>query len=114
MDPMGHVDDKYWLGDGEKISPKKDYRHSDPGNGGYANNIVSGVPNPMMLPTAADAVFMGALDMSKSEIYTKAGSGRLPEGFAVPGIDLPRTPTPRRGNHIAAQANGLGWGAHSN
>ena len=84
MDPMGYVDDKYWKGEGE-ISPEKEARIADPGNGGYANNSVKGINNPMMLPTNVDSVIMGALISSKAEIYTKAAAEKLPVGFTVPG-----------------------------
>ena len=84
-DPFGHVDDKYWLGTG-KIADDSDGRHGDPGEGGHANNLVEGVDNPIMLPTGMDSITMGALLLSKSEIYTKKAAEKLPVGFEVPGV----------------------------
>lgn len=84
-DPLGHVDDKYWLGTGE-ISPDIEARHGDPGESSYANNMVEGVSNPIMLPSGYDSILMGALVLSKSEIYTKAASEKMPVGSAVPGV----------------------------
>lgn len=83
-DPMGHADDKYWLGAGE-ISADSQGRHGDPGDGGYAGNMVEGVANPMMLPTGIDSIRMGALLLSEARIYTKAAAEKLPAGTAVPG-----------------------------
>ena len=85
MDPMGYVDDKYWKGEG-KVDPTKEARIADPGEGGYANNKVKGVNNPIMLPSTVDAIVMGALLQSKSEIYTKAAAEKFPVGFSVPGV----------------------------
>jgi hypothetical protein len=85
MDPMGYVDDKHWQGEGD-VDPEKEARISDPGQGGHGNNRVSGVTNPIMLPTSADAIVMGALVQSKSEIYTKAAAEKFPVGFSVPGV----------------------------
>ncbi|MDB4444284.1 ethylbenzene dehydrogenase-related protein [bacterium] len=85
MDPIGHVDDKYWLGTGE-ISMDQEARHGDPGDGGYANNKIKGVSHPMMLSASVDAVIMGALFQSHAVIYTKASEEKFPEGSVVPGV----------------------------
>ncbi len=85
MDPIGYVDDKYWLGT-DKISIDQEARHGDPGDGGYANNRITGVSHPMMLPAAVDSVKFGALFQSKAVIYTKAADEKLPEGYVVPGV----------------------------
>jgi hypothetical protein len=85
MDPRGHVDDKYWLGEGE-ISIDQEARHGDPGKGGYANNRVKGISNPIMLPISIDAIVKGALFQSKAVIYTTATSNKFPEGSVVPGV----------------------------
>jgi hypothetical protein len=87
MDPIGHVDDKYWLGSGE-ITPDSDGRHGDPGDGGHANNLVDGVSNPIMLPMGIESVKMGALIQSKAEIYTKSAAARFPVGSQIPGVLL--------------------------
>jgi hypothetical protein len=84
MDPIGNVDDKYWLG-AEELSDDSDGRHGDPGQGGYANNLVDGVDNPIMLPVDLDSITMGALIQSKAEIYTKKAAERLPVGIVIPG-----------------------------
>lgn len=83
-DPIGNVDDKYWLGAGE-LSDDSDGRHGDPGQGGHANNLVEGVDNPIMLPVDLDSITMGALIESKAEIYTKKAAERLPAGIEIPG-----------------------------
>ncbi len=85
LDPMGFVDDQYWLGTG-KISMNKQARLNDPGEAGYGNNKVEGVPRPIMLPASFDAVIKGALLQSKAVIYTKAASDQFPEGSVVPGV----------------------------
>jgi hypothetical protein len=84
-DPLGHADDKYWLGSGE-ITPDTEARYGDPGESGYANNMVEGVSNPIMLPSGSDSVLMGALVLSRSEIYTKSASEKMAVGSAVPGV----------------------------
>lgn len=84
-DPMGYVDDKYWLGT-DNMSDIHGARHGDPGEGGYFNNYVEGVPHPMMLPASVDAVIMGALVQSKAVIYTTAADDKLPVGSVVPGV----------------------------
>ncbi len=84
-DPAGYVDDKYWLGSGV-LTPESEGRHGDPGESGYANNLVSGIGNPIMLPNSLDSILMGALVLSKSGIYTKTAADALPVGSAVPGI----------------------------
>ncbi len=84
MDPIGYVDDKFWLGKGE-ISDGSEARHGDPGQEGYANNLVEGVNNPIMLPTSVDSIIMGALIQSKAEIYTKQAAERFPVGAEIPG-----------------------------
>jgi Ni,Fe-hydrogenase I cytochrome b subunit len=84
MDPMGYVDDKYWLGTGA-VSPDKEGRKGDPGHEGYATNAVDGVSHPIMLPTGIDAETMGALILSKAEVYTKTAADRLPVGSVIPG-----------------------------
>jgi hypothetical protein len=83
-DPMGYADDKYWLGT-EEVPADSRARHGDPGDGGYANNMVEGVENPMMLPTGIGSIRMGALLLSEAQIYTKAAAERMPAGIAVPG-----------------------------
>ncbi|MFC1868809.1 ethylbenzene dehydrogenase-related protein, partial [Thermodesulfobacteriota bacterium] len=85
MDPMGHIDDKYWLGT-DDISSDEETRHGDPGDGGYANNLVKGISHPMMLPTSIDATIMGALQQSKATIFTKNTEANFPEGSVVPGV----------------------------
>ena len=84
MDPLGYVDDKYWLGT-NNISMDKEARHGDPGDPGYANNRIKGISHPMMLPAAVDAVKLGALFQSKAVIYTKAADKKFAEGYVVPG-----------------------------
>jgi hypothetical protein len=85
MDPIGHIDDKYWLGKGE-ISEDQEARHGDPGDGGYGNNRIKGVSHPIMLPATVDAVVSGALFQSKAGIYTKTAAERFPIGSVVPGV----------------------------
>ena len=85
MDPIGYVDDKYWLGT-DDIAIDKEARHGDPGDGGYANNRITGIIHPMMLPAAVDAVNLGALFQAKAVIYTKAADKKFPEGYVVPGV----------------------------
>jgi len=88
MDPMGYIDDKYWLGTDEKITIGQEFRHGDPGKSGHANNKVKGISHPMMLPTSMDAVLMGAMVQSKAEIYTGTAAEKLPVGTTVPGVVL--------------------------
>jgi len=85
LDPVGFVDDQYWLGTG-KISMDKQARLNDPGEAGYGNNKVEGVLRPIMLPASVDAVVKGALLQSKAVIYTKASDDHFPEGSVVPGV----------------------------
>jgi hypothetical protein len=85
MDPIGYVDDQYWLGMG-KATTEKNGRYGDPGEQGYANNMVEGISHPMMLPASMDAINMGALPQSKAEIYTKTAADRFPVGSEIPGI----------------------------
>ncbi|MCK5347855.1 MAG: hypothetical protein KAJ25_00610, partial [Desulfobacula sp.] len=82
--PIGHVDDKYWLGT-DDISMDKEARHGDPGDPGYANNKIKGIAHPVMLPGAVDAIKLGALFQSKAVIYTKATDKKFAEGYVVPG-----------------------------
>ena len=87
LDPMGFVDDQYWLGTG-KISIDKQARQVDPGSAGYANNKIEGVSHPVMLPASVDAVVNGALLQSRAVIYTNASADKFPEGSVVPGVIL--------------------------
>ena len=88
MDPMGYIDDKYWLGTDGKITIDQEFRHGDPGKGGHGNNRVKGVSNPIMLPASVDAIFMGAMIQSKAEIYTEEAAKKFPVGTTVPGVVL--------------------------
>jgi len=90
MDPMGYMDDKYWLGVGE-ISEDSEGRHGDPGVSGYANNLVEGVSNPIMIPTGIDSIQLGALIQARAGIYTKTAADTLPVGSAVPGTIISET-----------------------
>jgi len=83
MDLMGNIDDKYWLG-GPDLA-LNEARHGDPGKSGYANNLVTGISHPMMLPASIDAIIMGALQQSKAVIFTRTAEAKFPEGSVVPG-----------------------------
>jgi hypothetical protein len=83
-DPSGYVDDKYWQG--EEVFNTNEARHGDPGAGGHDNNSVTDVNHPIMLPLSLDSIKMGALLLSKSEIYTKTAAERFAVGSEVPGV----------------------------
>lgn len=89
-DPMGYVDDKYWLGTGE-ITAESEGRHGDPGESGYANNLVEGISNPIMLPNDLDSIMLGALIQSRAGIYTKTAADKIPVGSAIPGVIISET-----------------------
>ena len=84
MDLMGNIDDKYWRG-GPDLA-LNEARHGDPGDGGYANNLVKGIAHPMMLPASIDAIIKGALQQSKAVIYTRTANEKIIEGSVVPGV----------------------------
>jgi len=89
-DPLGHVDDKYWQGKGA-LTADSDGRHGDPGESGYANNLVEDITNPIMLPRGLDSIYMGALVLSRSDIYTRESAELTPVGRVVPGAIISET-----------------------
>lgn len=84
-DPMGYVDDKYWLG--HDLEAKNVGRFADPKEGnGSAKNNSEDKTRPMMLPVGDDAEFNGALLRSKATEYTEEAAEAIPPGALVPGI----------------------------
>jgi len=84
-DPVGYIDDKYWLGmdpdekeGGRKADPKE--------SGGYVKNISEDGTTPGWLPSSDDAVLQGAILKSGAEPYSEDKSSEFAVGTEIPGI----------------------------
>ena len=84
-DPVGQVDDKYWLG--FDLEQKNVARHGDPKKGGgYKANAVPGENRPAFLADGPSAVRHGAILSDHALKYTPEAAAGVPAGTVVPGI----------------------------
>ncbi|MHC4401439.1 MAG: ethylbenzene dehydrogenase-related protein [Planctomycetota bacterium] len=84
-DPVGQVDDKYWLG--FDLSEKDVGRHGDPKqSGGYTKEGSDGQDHPSRLPDDLSAIRGGMIPLDHAVEYSEDAAEKIPEGTRVPSI----------------------------
>lgn len=84
-DPIGQVDDKYWLGDDLEL--KDVGRHGDPKDGGsYMKNKTEDEKHPAFLPSGPNSIKQGALLREHAVAYNEELAKDIPVGEIIPGI----------------------------
>ena len=82
-DPVGQVDDKYWLG----VDANEKTRHGDKKEGGgYRANTIKGEDRPAFLPDKPEVALRGAIPSEHAVDYTEQAAKEIPTGTIVPGI----------------------------